>query len=194
KASYTKSTQYLHLLSNTSSVTPLDVWTPSGKYIKPQISNQFAMGYYRNFKDNTYALEFETYYKHVDNRIDYIDGSDLIGNNHIETEILNGEARAYGLEALVRKNKGDFTGWLAYTLSKSEQRALGGNAGGPGINNGNWYNTPYDRTHDVSLTGIYKWNETWSFSTNFIFQTGRPVTYPNGQYSYEGLSVATYSN
>jgi len=194
KASYTKSTQYLHLLSNTSSVTPLDVWTPSGKYIKPQISNQFAMGYYRNFKDNTYALELETYYKHVDNRIDYIDGSDLIGNNHIETEILNGEARAYGLEVLVRKNKGDFTGWLAYTLSKSEQRALGGNAGGPGINNGDWYNTPYDRTHDVSLTGIYKWNEKWSFSTNFIFQTGRPVTYPNGQYNYEGLSVATYSN
>ncbi|MGG5485916.1 TonB-dependent receptor [Gaetbulibacter sp. PBL-D1] len=194
KASYTKSTQYLHLLSNTSSVTPLDVWTPSGKYIKPQISNQFAMGYYKNFKDNTYALELETYYKHVDNRIDYIDGSDLIGNNNIETEILNGEARAYGLEVLLRKNKGDFTGWLAYTLSKSEQRAVGGNAGGPGINNGDWYNTPYDRTHDISLTGVYKLNDKWSFSSNFVFQTGRPVTYPNGQYNYEGLSVATYSN
>ncbi|GAA0737165.1 TonB-dependent receptor [Gaetbulibacter jejuensis] len=194
KASYTKSTQYLHLLSNTSSVTPLDVWTPSGKYIKPQISNQFAMGYYKNFKDNTYALELETYYKHVDNRIDYIDGSDLIGNNNIETEILNGEARAYGLEVLLRKNKGDFTGWLAYTLSKSEQRAIGGNAGGPGINNGDWYNTPYDRTHDISLTGVYKLNDKWSFSSNFVFQTGRPVTYPNGQYNYEGLSVATYSN
>lgn len=194
KASYTKSTQYLHLLSNTSSVTPLDVWTPSGKYIKPQISNQFAMGYYKNFKDNTYALELETYYKHVDNRIDYIDGSDLIGNNNIETEILNGEARAYGLEVLLRKNKGDFTGWLAYTLSKSEQRAVGGSAGGPGINNGDWYNTPYDRTHDISLTGVYKLNDKWSFSSNFVFQTGRPVTYPNGQYNYEGLSVATYSN
>ncbi len=194
KASYTKSTQYLHLLSNTSSVTPLDVWTPSGKYIKPQISNQFAMGYYKNFKDNTYALELETYYKYVDNRIDYIDGSDLIGNNNIETEILNGEARAYGLEVLLRKNKGDFTGWLAYTLSKSEQRAVGGNAGGPGINNGDWYNTPYDRTHDISLTGVYKLNDKWSFSSNFVFQTGRPVTYPNGQYNYEGLSVATYSN
>ncbi|MFV0571520.1 MAG: TonB-dependent receptor [Xanthomarina gelatinilytica] len=194
KASYTKSTQYLHLLSNTSSVTPLDVWTPSGKYIKPQISNQFAMGYYKNFKDNTYTLELETYYKHVDNRIDYIDGSDLIGNNNIETEILNGEARAYGLEVLLRKNKGDFTGWLAYTLSKSEQRAIGGSAGGPGINNGGWYNTPYDRTHDISLTGVYKLNDKWSFSSNFVFQTGRPVTYPNGQYNYEGLSVATYSN
>ncbi|WP_338732282.1 TonB-dependent receptor [Mangrovimonas cancribranchiae] len=194
KASYTKSTQYLHLLSNTSSVTPLDVWTPSGKYIKPQISNQFALGYYKKFKDNAFALELETYYKHVDNRIDYIDGSSLIGNNNIETEILNGEARAYGLEVLFRKNKGDFTGWLAYTLSKSEQRALGGNAGGPGINNGDWYNTPYDRTHDISLTGVYKLNTKWSLSSNFVFQTGRPVTYPNGQYTYEGLSVATYSN
>lgn len=194
KASYTKSTQYLHLLSNTSSVTPLDVWTPSGQYIKPQISNQFAMGYFRKFKNNTYALELETYYKTIDNRIDYIDGSDLIGNNNIETEILNGEARAYGLEVLLRKNKGNFTGWLAYTLSKSEQRTLGGMAGGPGINNGNWYNTPYDRTHDISVTGSYKLNEKWSFSSNLIFQTGRPVTYPNGQYNYEGLSVATYAN
>ncbi|MFV0541797.1 MAG: TonB-dependent receptor [Aestuariibaculum sp.] len=194
KASYTRSTQYLHLLSNTSSVTPLDVWTPSGRYIKPQKSNQYALGYYRNLKDNEYTVEVETYYKQIDNRIDYIDGSDLIGNNTIETEILNGEARAYGLELLLRKNKGDFTGWLAYTLSKSEQRTFGGSAGGPGINGGNWYNTPYDRTHDVSLTGIYKLNDKWSLSSNFVIQTGRPVTYPNGQYEYEGLSVATYSN
>lgn len=194
KASFTKSTQYLHLLSNTSSVTPLDVWTPSGTYIKPQRSTQYAIGYYKNFKDNAYAVELETYFKTIDNRIDYIDGSDLIGNNTIETEILNGEARAYGLEVLLRKNKGKFTGWLAYTLSKSEQRTLGGQAGGPGINNGNWYNTPYDRTHDISLTGIYKLNDKWSFSSNLVFQTGRPVTYPNGQYNYEGFSIATFSS
>lgn len=194
KASYTRSTQYLHLLSNTSSVTPLDVWTPSGEYIKPQISDQFAIGYYKQLKDNAYTLELETYYKQIDNRIDYIDGSSLIGNNNIETEILNGEARAYGVEVLIRKNRGTFTGWLAYTLSKSEQRTLGGNAGGPGINGGSWYNTPYDRTHDISLTGVYKLNEKWSLSSNFIFQTGRPVTYPNGQYEYEGLSIASYGD
>ncbi|MBD0831238.1 TonB-dependent receptor [Aestuariibaculum sediminum] len=194
KASYTRAAQYLHLLSNTSSVTPLDVWTPSGQYIKPQLSNQYAIGYFTKFKNNTYALELESYYKTVDNRIDYIDGSDLIGNNNIETEILNGEARAYGLELLLRKNKGDFTGWFAYTLSKSEQRTLGGKAGGPGINGGAWYNTPFDRTHDISITGNYKLNDKWSFGSNLIFQTGRPVTYPNGQYTYEGLSVATYAN
>jgi hypothetical protein len=193
KANYTRSAQYLHLLSNTASVTPLDVWTPSGEYIKPQLSNQYSVGYYKNFVDDTYTVELETYYKTTDNRIDYINGSNLIGNNTIETEILNGEARAYGLEVLLRKNKGDFTGWLAYTLSKSEQRTLGGKAGGPGIANGDWYNTAYDRTHDVSFTGSYKLTDKWRFGTNLVFQTGRPVTYPNGQYEYEGLSIASYS-
>lgn len=192
KASFTRTVQYLHLLSNTSSVTPLDVWAPSGRYIQPQKSNQYAAGYYRNFKDKTYSLEVEAYYKNVDNRIDYIDGSNLIGTNNIETEILNGEARAYGLEILFRKNTGKFTGWFAYTLSKSEQRALGGNVGGPGINNGDWYNTPFDRTHDISVTGNYELNEKWKFGVNFIYQTGRPVTYPDGQYQYEGLSIASF--
>ncbi|MEW4922354.1 TonB-dependent receptor [Algibacter sp. 2305UL17-15] len=194
KASFTKSSQYLHLLSNTSAVTPLDVWTPSGKYIKPQLSKQYALGYYKNFKDSKYSLELETYFKTVDNRIDYVDGSDLIGTNTIETEILSGEARAYGLEVLLRKNKGRFTGWFAYTLSKSEQRTPGGVAGGLGINDGKWYNTAYDRTHDISITGAYKLNDRWNFSANAVFQTGRPVTYPDGQYKYEGLSIASFSD
>ena len=194
KASFTKTAQYLHLLSNTSAVTPVDVWTPSGKYIKPQLSKQYTLGYYKNLKDSKYALELETYYKAIDNRIDYVDGSDLIGTNTIETEILNGEARAYGLEVLFRKNKGRFTGWFAYTLAKSEQRTLGGDAGGPGINDGKWYNTAYDRTHDISVTGAYKLNDRWNFSANAVFQTGRPVTYPDGQYEYEGLSIASFSD
>lgn len=193
KASYSRAAQYVHLLSNTTSVTPLDVWTPSGEFIKPQLADQYAFGYFRNFKDNMFSLEAEVYYKTVDNRIDYIDGSDLIAQNTIETEILNGESRAYGLELLLRKSKGKFTGWLAYTLAKSEQRTPGGSAGGPGINNGDWYRTAYDRTHDISLTGVYQLNKKWSLSTNLVFQTGRPVTYPNGQYEYEGLSIASYS-
>jgi len=194
KAGYTKSSQYIHLLSNTTSATPLDVWAPSGKFIKPQISNQYALGYFKNINNKMYSLEAEVYYKATDNRIDYIDGANLIGNNNIETEILNGESKSYGLELLLRKNKGRFTGWFAYTLSKSEQRTLGGIAGGSGINNGDWYNTAYDRTHDFSLTGVYKYNDKWAFSTNFIFQTGRPVTYPNAQYQYEGISIANYSD
>ncbi len=194
KAGYSRSAQYIHLLSNTTSVTPLDVWTTSGKYIKPQLSDQYALGYFRNFNDKKYSLEVEAYYKTTDNRIDYIDGSYLIGQNTIETEILNGEARAYGLELLVRKNEGRFTGWVAYTLSKAEQRTLGGNAGGPGINNGDWYNSSFDRTHDLSITGAYELNDKWTFSSNFVFQTGRPVTYPNGQYQYEGQSIASFSD
>lgn len=194
KGSYTKSTQYMHLLSNTTTVTPVDVWTPSGTYIKPQKSNQYALGYYKNLKNQAYTLEMEGYYKTINNRIDYVDGSDIIGTNTIETEILNGEARAYGLEFLLRKNKGRFTGWLAYTISKSEQRTPGGKAGGLGINDGKWYNTPYDRTHDISITGAYKLNDYWNFSANAIFQTGRPVTYPDSQYKYQGLSIASYSS
>ena len=194
KAGYSRTAQYIHLLSNTSSVTPLDVWTPSGKFIKPQLSDQYALGYFRNFKNKTYSFEAEVYYKTVDNRIDYIDGSNLIGQNTIETEILNGESRGYGLELLFRKSKGRFTGLFGYTISKSEQRTLGGGAGGSGINNGNWYNTAQDRTHDFSLTGSYKLNDKWTFGSNLVFQTGRPVTYPNGQYQYEGVSVANFSD
>ncbi|BDW94054.1 TonB-dependent receptor [Allomuricauda sp. XS_ASV26] len=194
KAGFSRTAQYIHLLSNTSSVTPLDVWTPSGPFIKPQLSNQYALGYFYDFKDKKYSLEVEGYFKTVANRIDYIDGSDLIGQNTIETEILNGEMRAYGLELLLRKNTGNFTGWLAYTWSKSEQRTLGDTAGGPGIANGNWYPTFFDRTHDISISGAYRLNDHWSFGTNLVYQTGRPVTYPNGQYSYEGVSIASYAS
>lgn len=194
KAGFSRTAQYIHLLSNTTNVTPLDVWAPSGEFIKPQLSNQFSLGYFKNFNDNMFSLEIETYYKTIDNRIDYIDGANLIGNNYIEGEILNGEARAYGLEFLLRKTAGKFTGWFAYTLSKAAQRTLGGAAGGPGINNGNWYHSSYDRSHDFSVTAAYRLNLKWSFSTNFVFQTGRPVTYPNGQYEYEGLSIASYTD
>ncbi|WP_299127682.1 TonB-dependent receptor [uncultured Winogradskyella sp.] len=192
KASYNRMSQYLHLLSNTNSPTPLDVWTPSGKFIKPQLLDQVALGYFKTFKDNTYSLEVESFYKTIQNRIDYIDGANLIANNAIEQVILNGEARAYGMEVLFRKNEGKLKGWLAYTLSKSEQRTPGRTQIETGINNGEWYNTPFDKTHDVSLTTSYNLNKKWSFSSNFLFQTGQPSTFPNGQYEYNGLVVPSY--
>jgi len=192
KASYNRLSQYLHLLSNTSSPTPLDVWTPSGKYVKPQILDQVAVGYFKNFETIDYSLEVESFYKVIKNRIDYIDGADLIANNAIEQVILNGEARAYGLEILLRKNEGQFKGWFAYTLSKSEQRTQGRTSEELGINNGNWYNTPYDKTHDISFTGSYDLSKKWSLNTNFLFQTGQPTTYPNGQYEYNGISIPSY--
>ncbi|WP_299122301.1 TonB-dependent receptor [uncultured Winogradskyella sp.] len=192
KASYNRMTQYLHLLSNTNSPTPLDVWTPSGKYIRPQLLNQYALGYFKSINDNKYSFETEVFYKDIKNRIDYIDGADLIANNAIEQDILNGEARAYGLEILLRKNEGNFKGWLAYTLSKSEQRTPGRTAIETGINNGDWYKSPYDKTHDISFNGSYELNEKWKFGTNLIFQTGRPTNYPNGQFEFQGLVVPIY--
>lgn len=192
KASYNKMSQYLHLLSNTSSPTPLDVWTPSGKYVKPQILHQFALGYFKTINNNRYSLEVETFYKTIKNRIDYIDGADLIANNAIEQVILNGKARAYGLEVLFKKNEGDLQGWIAYTLSKSEQQTKGRTAQEIGINNGLWYNTPYDKTHDISITASYKLSNKWSFNSNFLFQTGLPATFPNGQYEYNGISIPIY--
>jgi hypothetical protein len=192
KGSYNRMNQYLHLLSNTNSPTPLDVWTPSGKYIKPQKLDQFAIGYFKNFNDDAYSLEVESFYKSVKNRIDYIDGADLIANNAIEQVILNGRAEAYGLEILLRKNEGRFKGWLAYTLSKSQQQTKGRTLTETGINFGNWYNTPYDKTHDISLTGSYQWNQKWKFNANFLFQTGQPTTYPNAQYQYHGINIPSF--
>jgi len=192
KASYNRMSQYLHLLSNTNSPTPLDVWAPSGKYIKPQLLDQVALGYFRNFKDNQFSLEVETFYKTIENRIDYTDGANLIANNAIEQVILNGEARAYGLEVLLRKNEGRLKGWLSYTLSKSEQRTPGRTLIETGINNGKWYNTPYNKTHDISLTASYELNDKWRLNSNFVFQTGLPVTFPNGQYEYNGIIVPKF--
>jgi hypothetical protein len=182
--------QYLHLLSNTTAPTPLDVWAPSGKYIQPQLLDQIALGYFKNYND--YSFEIEAYYKKTKNRIDYIDGANLIANKAIEQVLLNGRSRAYGLEILLRKNNGRLKGWLAYTLSKSEQRTEGRNPSEPGINNGNWYNTPFDKTHDISITSSYDLNEKWTLNANFLYQTGQPTTYPNGQYVYNGLVIPTY--
>ncbi len=192
KASYTRLAQYLHLISNTNSPTPLDVWTPSGPFVEPQLLDQYAFGYFRNIQEGVYSLEAETFYKTIQNRIDYIDGANLIANDAIEQVILNGEARAYGLELLFRKNEGRFTGWLAYTLSKSEQRTPGRTTLETGINMGQWYNTPYDKTHDLSVYGSFELNEKWSFNANFIYQTGQPTNYPIGQFEFEDMTVPYY--
>ena len=192
KASYNRMVQYLQLISNTSSPTPLDVWTPSDSFIKPQIADQLALGYFKNFENGMYSLEVETYYKEVQNRLDYIDGADLIANKAIEQIILNGQLRSYGLEIMFRKNEGNFNGWISYTLSKSEQQTQGRTALETGINNGQWYNSVYDKLHNIAITSSYNLNEKWSFGANFTLQTGQPVTYPVGQYEYLGLTVPSY--
>ncbi len=192
KASYNRMTQYLQLVSNTSSPTPLDVWTPSDRYIKPQIVDQVALGYFQNFKNDEYSLEVETFYKTVKNRIDYIDGADLIANEALEQVILNGRLRSYGLEVMFRKNTGRFNGWISYTLSRSEQQTPGRTATEIGINDGNWYKSQFDKLHNLAITSAYDLNKKWSFGANFILQSGQPVTFPNGQYQYQGITIPSY--
>jgi hypothetical protein len=190
KASYNRTAQYIHLISNTTSPTPFDIYAPSGKYIEPQVADQVAVGYFKRFQN--YSLEVESFYKKVQNRLDYVDDADLIANNAIEQILLSGEARAYGLEVLFRKTEGKLQGWIAYTLSRSEQRTPGRTPLETGINNGAWYNSPWDKTHDISITGQYELSDKWSFSANFIYQTGQPTTFPNGQYEYNNVVVPVY--
>ena len=193
KASYNRMVQYLQLISNTASPTPLDIWTPSDQYIQPQIADQVAVGYFRNFSDDKYSLEVESFYKKIKNRIDYIDGADLIANKAIEQVVLNGQLRAYGLELLLRKNTGKLNGWVAYTLSNSEQQTPGRTPNELGINNGNWYKTGFHKLHNLAVTANYSLNPKWVLSGNFILQSGQPVTFPNGQYEYQGIVIPSYS-
>jgi len=194
KGSYNRMSQYLHLISNTQSPTPLDVWAPSDQYLKPQILDQVALGFFRNFSDDSYSLEVETFLKKIKNRVDYIDGANLVANEAIERVVLNGQARAYGLEVLFRKNTGRFKGWVSYTLSRTEQKVEGRTPVETGINNGDWYKTGFDKLHNLAVIANYKWTEKWRFSANLTFQTGQPVTFPNGQYIYEGITVPNYSS
>ncbi|TRX22046.1 TonB-dependent receptor [Flavobacterium franklandianum] len=192
KASYNRMVQYLQLVSNTASPTPLDIWTPSDQYIQPQIADQVAIGYFRNFKNDMYSMEIESFYKKIKNRIDYIDGADLIANNAIEQVVLNGQLRAYGLEFMLRKNFGKLNGWVAYTLSNSEQQTPGRTPNELGINSGNWYKTGFHKLHNLAVTTNYSLNQKWEFAGNFILQSGQPVTFPNGQYEYQGITIPSY--
>lgn len=192
KASYNRMVQYLQLVSNTASPTPLDIWTPSDRYIKPQIADQIAVGYFKNFKDDNYTLEVESYYKKVKNRLDYIDGADLIANNNIEQVVLNGQMKSYGLELMLRKNTGKLNGWVSYTISRSLQQTPGRTPNEIGINNGDWYRSAYDKLHNLAVTASYNYNKKWTFGANFTLQSGQPVTFPNGKYFYQGVAIPSY--
>lgn len=191
KASYQRVNQYLHLISNTTSPTPLDVWTPSGRYLKPQQSDQWALGYVTE-KENGNSLEAEIFYKHTVNRYDYIDGAELVANKAIEQILLPGTARAYGLELLFKKTQGKVTGIAGYTLSRAEQKTPGQYANEPGINQGAWYRSAYDKTHDLSLNVSYNHSKKWKWDANAILQTGQPITYPLGQYEFMGTRVPSF--
>ncbi len=180
KASYNRMAQYLHLISNTAASVPLDVWTPSTNNIKPQIADQVAIGYFRNIGKNLdYELSAEAFYKTLQNQIDYIDGANLLLNTQLEAELLSGKGRAYGLELYAKKNAGKLTGWLSYTLSKSERQV-------DGISNNLWYNNRFDRRHNGNITASYEISNKWSASGSFVVGSGTPTNLPNTKYSFQG--------
>jgi hypothetical protein len=182
KASYQRTAQYIHLLSNTAASIPLDIWTPSTNNIDPQLADQVALGYFRNFKDNTYEFSLEGYYKNFDNLIDYVDGADLVLNEFVEGQVLVGEGRAYGAEFQLKKVKGRFNGWVSYTLSRTERLVQG-------INNNEWYPSRFDQTHNLNLTGFYDLSERAELSATFVYNTGTPLTLATSGYYQLGYFV-----
>ena len=186
KTSYTRNTQHLHLISNSTSSSPTDKWVANTNIIEPEIADQVAVGYYKNLPDSRYELTVEAYYKSMQNQIDYRDGAQIFTNEAIETQLLFGKGRAYGLEWLFKKKSGRLSGWVSYTLSKTERKISG-------INNDNWYNARQDRTHDIAIVGIYQLNKKWTLSANWIFYTGDAVTYPSGKYTVDSEVYFYYS-
>lgn len=186
KLAYSRNRQYLHLLSNSTSGTPMDAWIPSSSIIEPEIADQISIGYFKNLFDNKIETSVEVYYKDMQNQLDYENGADLFLNPYIESQLVYGEGRSYGAEFLIKKNSGKFTGWLSYTYSKTEKRF-------DEVNDGDWYPTKYDRTHDVSLVGMYQFNPKWNVSATWVYNTGDAVTFPSGKYEIEGQTVNYYT-
>ncbi len=192
KASYNRANQYIHLISNTITPSPTDIWKLSDTHIDPSYSDQYTLGYYKLLPALNLDFFAEAYYKTTNNIIEYKEGADLVLNETIETEVIQGNARAYGLELYLRKKVGRFRGWLSYTLSKSERRIDGVDVSEK-INNGEYYPSDFDRTHDFSLSGIYSINDRWTLSSNFVYATGRPITFPEGKYVYDNIVLPSFN-
>ncbi len=186
KVSYTRNAQNLHLLSNSASTNPTDLWIPSSPNVKPEIADQVSLGYYRNFKDNAYEFSAEIYSKTMQNQIDYKNGAQLRANANVESQLLYGKGRAYGLELFLKKKYGKLTGWISYTLSRTEKLING-------INNNNWYAAKQDQTHNMAIVAIYQANKKWTFSSNFVYNTGNAVTFPSGKYQVNGQTAFYYT-
>ena len=182
KLGYNRMTQYLHIVSNTAASTPLDIYTPVTNNIKPLIADQITLGYFRNFKENMFESSAEIYYKDLQNQLDYVDNANLLLNRYLEADLVQGKGRAYGAELYLKKSKGKLNGWVSYTLSKTERQVRG-------ISNDEWFLSKYDRTHNVNTVLIYDLNKRFSFSANFVFQTGTPATFPTAKVEIQGYVI-----
>jgi len=186
KASYSRNVQNLHLLSNTTGSNPTDVWIPSSNNVKPEISDQFSTGYYRNTVNNKYEFSAEMYYKLLQNQIDYKNGAVLVANQTVESQLVYGIGRAYGLELYAKKKYGKLTGWFSYTLSRTERRI-------DRVNNDSWYPATQDQTHNVAIVAIYNLGKKWTISGDFVYNTGDAVSWPSGKYQVNGNTVFYYT-
>ena len=186
KFAYTRTVQNLHLLSNSTSSNPTDVWIPSSNNVKPEIADQVSTGYFRNADNNAYEFSAEVYYRYMQNQIDYKNGAQLIANEYVESQLIYGIGRAYGLELFAKKKVGRMTGWVSYTLSRTERRF-------GQVNDDSWYPANQDRTHDLSVVGIYKLSKKWTLSGDFVYYTGNAVTWPSGKYEVDGQVAFLYT-
>jgi hypothetical protein len=183
KASYNRTAQYIHLISNTTASNPLDVWSPSSNNLRPQTGDQWALGYFRNFGgDKIIETSVEAYYRNTRDQVEYIDGADLLINEFLEGELLSGIGRAYGLEFLVRRNSGKLNGWVSYTVGRTELRT-------EGINNGSWYPTRFDQLHNLKIAGFYEISDRWTLSANFTYLSGTPATFPTSRFEMQEYLV-----
>ncbi len=187
KFSYTRNRQYIHLITNFTSSSNIDIWQPSTNIVEPEIADQLALGYFRNLKQNKFETSVEIYYKNLQNQIDIKDGAEIIMNEKVESELVFGNGYSYGIEFFLRKKVGKLTGWLSYTWSKTERQF-------DEINNGDFFPAVYDRTHDVSIVGIYNFTKRLSVSATWVYYTGNAVTYPVGRYEIGNQIVPVYSD
>lgn len=191
KAGYNKMYQFIHLISNTATIAPTDVWKLSDQFIRPQIVDQYSLGIYKNLKGNIFETSLEVYYKDIQNVVEYKDGARLLLQNHLETEVIPGIGRAYGVEVYVKKNLGRTTGWASYTYSRALRKVLTPYEDEI-INNGEWFAANFDKPHDLTLVGNYKLASNVSISTTFSYSTGRPLTFPEAKFDFAGNSLAFF--
>ncbi len=193
KLSYNRNRQYIHLISNTTAPTPTDIWQLSSPYFKPQVADNFSAGFFQNFKENKFEFSAEVFYKSISNIVDYKNYAQIILNRHLETDVLQGQGKSYGLELYLKKNAGNWTGWVSYTYSRAFFK-IDGATEEDKINNGNWYSSNYDKPNNFSLTASHRLGRQMIFAANFAYTTGRPITAIESYYQSNSVSIPLYSD
>jgi len=187
KLSYDRNTQDIHLLNNSTSTSPTNVYLPTSNIVKPEIADQFAVGYYHTIDNRKYEFFSEIYYKTMQNQIDYKDGANLIGNDNVEAALVFGKGRGYGWENYLKKKTGKLTGWISYTYAKTERQINT-------VNSGAWYPAAQDQRHNIAIVGMYQLNKKWALSASWVYNTGNAVSYPSSKFSVDGVPVYYYTS